>query len=549
MSNLDSQRSSQDSSSIARDTADTHAVTEVEAISYHASFPSRPRLLYRTGKAWSPPRGPDAHGRRKMLYPVFNHPIVVGIMGTHKVIFTTIDVVRFKMFEFEDTSSKDCPDIGPVTIWIGVVPDSTTATTAQDAAQVILALLKDYGITDVDVDFRESRYIHAVGPQLFGPVIRVDPLVDVIGPLTPTLGLGISTTTSPAVEGTMALYLAEGGDSDKLLGLTCRHVLFGRKEANVDFVHYPGGRTVDVVLLGERAFKDFTGSIQLKIEDRAISAELYRRSIKERERTRGTTDEAEKAQENRRLKQACLNKEEEAVRSLGAFLAVVNAEWKEPEDRVLGPIRHSPAIRRGVGERRFTEDWGIFEVDRAKLGDGFRGNKIDLGSKITPGEFVRKCFPRGDGDWRFEYPIYGQLALSGTLTDDLMRDPDMWGPNGEPCLLVIKSGNTTGATIGRANGVLSVVRNYADENMEIYDTSMEWAIMDYDKDSGGFSAPGDSGAIIADIRGRIGGMITGGCGKGETFDLTYATPFWWLLERIRANGFPNVHLNVFEDSL
>jgi hypothetical protein len=26
--------------------------------------------------------------------------------------------------------------------------------------------------------------------------------------------------------------------------------------------------------------------------------------------------------------------------------------------------------------------------------------------------------------------------------------------------------------------------------------------------------------------------------------MTYATPFWWLLERIHANGFPNAHLNV-----
>ena len=40
-------------------------------------------------------------------------------------------------------------------------------------------------------------------------------------------------------------------------------------------------------------------------------------------------------------------------------------------------------------------------------------------------------------------------------------------------------------------------------------------------------------------------MLTGGSGKAESFDMTYATPFWWLLERIKANGFPNAHLNVF----
>ena len=73
---------------------------------------------------------------------------------------------------------------------------------------------------------------------------------------------------------------------------------------------------------------------------------------------------------------------------------------------------------------------------------------------------------------------------------------------------------------------------------------MEWGILNYDSKSEVFSKPGDSGSIIADIRGRIGGMLTGGSGKTESPDMTYATPFWWLLERIHANGFPNAHVNV-----
>ena len=68
------------------------------------------------------------------------------------------------------------------------------------------------------------------------------------------------------------------------------------------------------------------------------------------------------------------------MEELGRFLDRVNKEWKKPSNRVLGHILHSPAIGLGIGEQRFTEDWGIFEVDRAKLGDGFQGNKIDLGA-------------------------------------------------------------------------------------------------------------------------------------------------------------------------
>ena len=162
---------------------------------------------------------------------------------------------------------------------------------------------------------------------------------------------------------------------------------------------------------------------------------------------------------------------------------------------------------------------------------------------MKPREFTAKCFPCGDDGWKFEYPKDRLLPLKDTITDDMMRAPNMWDSNGEPCLLVAKRGNATGTTLGRANGIFSVVRDYFTD-MSINQTSMEWGILNYDSESDDFSEPGDSGSIIADIGGCIGGMLTGGSGKTETSDVTYATPFWWLLERIQANGFPNAHLGV-----
>src|SRR6266478_3813264 len=166
-----------------------------------------------------------------------------------------------------------------------------------------------------------------------------------------------------------------------------------------------------------------------------------------------------------------------------------------------------------------------------------------LGTKLDADEFTVKCFPRGDTSLQFEYLGDRRLPLVGIITDDLMRNPDMWDSDGEPCLLVVKSGNATDTTIGRANGVFSIVRDYFND-MSVNQTSMEWGIMNYDSKSEVFSEPSDSGSAIADIRGRIGGMLTGGSGKTKSTDITYATPFWWLLERVRANGFPNAHLNV-----
>ena len=129
-----------------------------------------------------------------------------------------------------------------------------------------------------------------------------------------------------------------------------------------------------------------------------------------------------------------------------------------------------------------------------------------------------------------------------------MHHPDMWDADHvEPSLLVVKNGNTTGTTLGRANGVFSIVRNYFPGDMSIHQTSMEWSIIDYEygrREEALFSEPGDSGAIIADIRGRIGGMLTGGAGNNEFSDIAYATPFWWILQRMRDNGFPKVNFDI-----
>ena len=118
-----------------------------------------------------------------------------------------------------------------------------------------------------------------------------------------------------------------------------------------------------------------------------------------------------------------------------------------------------------------------------------------------------------------------------------MRNPDMPDHDNKACFLVIKNGNATDVTIGRATGIFSFVREYFLN--DTYQESTEWAIYNYDNKSGVFSAPGDSGSIV--VLGRIGGLLTGGSGKVETSDVTYATPFWWLWPRIKEH-FPNANL-------
>jgi hypothetical protein len=142
-----------------------------------------------------------------------------------------------------------------------------------------------------------------------------------------------------------------------------------------------------------------------------------------------------------------------------------------------------------------------------------------------------KMYPRDDGEATFKYPDDRLLPLRDMISEERMREPDTCGHDNEPCLLVVKNGSATDVTIGRATGIFSFVRDD--------DTGEEST--DYDNQSGAFSAPCDSGSIIVDGLGRIGGLLTGGTGKTETSDVTYATPMWWLWPRIKKQ-FPDAHL-------
>ena len=120
-----------------------------------------------------------------------------------------------------------------------------------------------------------------------------------------------------------------------------------------------------------------------------------------------------------------------------------------------------------------------------------------------------------------------------------MCHPDTKDHDGENCLYVIKRGLTTLTTIGRAIGYVSCACEYFAN--QTHRDSIAWAIVPYDNDSGAFSKGGDSGSIIASGTGEFGGLITGGSGRTESSDTTYATPMFWLWPIIKPK-FPNPNL-------
>jgi hypothetical protein len=234
-----------------------------------------------------------------------------------------------------------------------------------------------------------------------------------------------------------------------------------------------------------------------------------------------------------------LEKKKQGLHDLEAFREDNLPPWKTPESRIIGHVLYSPPVVYGMGKKSFTQDFAVVEIDISKINtETFRGNVIDLGTTIDSAELALTLNPNVANPHVFEYPTDRILNINGTIPER-----ELWGPvtvdeKGEPCLTVIKHGAATGLTIGRSNEVYSICRYYYDDRISM--DSKEWVVVPV---SGIFSKPGDSGAIIVDSQGRIGGMLTGGGGGPLNLDLNYATRIGLLMEVIQ-DRFPNAHLDA-----
>jgi hypothetical protein len=108
----------------------------------------------------------------------------------------------------------------------------------------------------------------------------------------------------------------------------------------------------------------------------------------------------------------------------------------------------------------------------------------------------------------------------------------MYDQNGVPCIMVLKRGGATGLTVGRANNVFSYTRTHFGDVSRV---SKEWAILPFDNDPHAFSAKGDSGSVVVDGAGRIGGLLTSGGGSADDIDVSYATPISFVMKTIHGS--------------
>ncbi|KIM34169.1 hypothetical protein M408DRAFT_19118 [Serendipita vermifera MAFF 305830] len=512
-----------------------------------------PDLLYRSDFATNPfpppqPRAPGNFGHlpSKSLRGVYNTslhrvwrtvgPQIRDLMKARNVRYSSIDPARFVSYGEDEKET-----LGPPVVWIAVPPNSTSPDTAHDVTQAILAILEENGARDVVVEWREAVLSKLSGPPLMPVVDSTDPTAYVRRIFTPALNIPLATKEREAddAQGSLTMFFHEnkdkhGNPSNKVLGVSNSHVL--RRDTTRDYIFKGAGAPKQEIRVnGVHRFQQGIEEIKALIRDRGVMAELYTRRIV---RLKAKENPSKGDDRDLRKNHQLLLDEQEVIAELEAFFSEIKSQWSDIEARNIGHLRVAKAINAiavdVAGEIRYTEDWGAFEVDERKVEAEFEGTFVDLGTALSPSQVTDIFCPQSNTRTAFKYPEDRKLRIEGVVSRELLDDPDLFDSENQPCLIVGKDGTKTGLTFGRYAGLESYVCD--DLGVE----TMELGIYNLEKNARAFSDKGDSGALIWDGNGRALGQLHSGQNKGGSSrpHVVYATPAWWLLERIKLE-FPH----------
>ena len=385
---------------IASDTTafSVHGPDEYERTSYYNGITEdgdHPDLVYRSDFLTIPfpkPVSRHAHIPVKSLRGVFDTPLngvwdAVGpqirdLIKAWKIDWSSIDPARF--FTHPPLGENTKGSLGPVVIWVGVTPGSTSADTAHKVSQEILTLLQKNGVDGAVVEWREAVPQRLAGLPLMRHVDSSNSTHYVRRFLTALLGVPLATEEleEEDSQGTLTLWFHENRDKDgnpsnKVYGVSNCHVL--RKNTTFDYEHEGNASMDHVRVCGMRRFQRGLDEITEAVAARGILADLLAREI-----VKLQVNESQDTENARAIKakQRQLNDEIEAIADLEALCHDVTKYWSDIKlHRNIGHVQYAAAISVDVeGGTLYTSDWAAFLAAEAKVRDEFEGNVVDLGA-------------------------------------------------------------------------------------------------------------------------------------------------------------------------
>ncbi|KAH9010412.1 hypothetical protein EDB84DRAFT_1445726 [Lactarius hengduanensis] len=387
-------------------------------------------------------------------------PEIVDLITAWKINWSSVDPARF--FTHATLGEKEKGSLGPVVIWVGVIPGSTSSDTAHEVSQEILALLRKRGVKMLSWNgVRPSCRGWQVHPLCAMSAAPIPPTMSV-GFLTALLGipLAIQGMEADDAQGTLTLWFHENNDRKAISAQRFSELALPRPSQE----HHPS--TTSTKVAHPRTSFELLEAME---QDEEVVGEI---------------------RANRRN----LDDENEAIRQLEALSTAT-----------LAYVQHAEAIKVDVeGGTRYTSDWAAFLGSEAKVKACFEGNVVDL-------EIFGHVLSSGGGKTTFKFPAGRKLRIVGCATKEDLANPTEFDSEGERCLIVGKDGNTTDLTVGRYVGLVSFTNNVGIVSAElgIYNSGLENAEV--------FSAKGDSGSLVwhmKDGKAYIVGQLHSGENKG-----------------------------------
>lgn len=504
--------------------------TEEEATRFYSAFPSRPRLIGRTSSGIDPwvsrllnPGEPYPEYQHRLMSPLGEHKIRLVWDDVEPRIIAAIDRLPWTSVDIWRISKNDeRPQQRPVVVWVGIDSSKVLSLPWDTVAQSLRAcriVLDAADLADVECEMRVSNVSSLAGnvPPMLSPTAHEE-FSYFAQPFTTAIGQPIYPTRHNDTSGTLCIYLRPARtahESPQVWALTCRHVALPNSSYRENMPYKRTTTSQPALRMASPRQKEINDAMDgLDFRIKRASESLIERDVdkKKKDKLQDRIDDATALQ-----------------RAIRPFQHV--------DSRVIGHVFLSPSI--GVGEGwtfPWMRDWALIELDTAKYPTIFSRelvNEVDL--RTSDQELPHKLSQDLNSDIRnktiFTYPRNGLLRLRGIVTVAQMEKPATIDKDGEECILVGMHGAVTGLSWGCPSELLSTVRTAMPDGSSI--RTRDWAVKGsaHDKEQP-FSKPGDSGAAVFDVHGRLGGMLTRGCGDRGLFDVTYVTPMEILLADI-----------------
>ncbi|KAH7466929.1 hypothetical protein FOMA001_g16224 [Fusarium oxysporum f. sp. matthiolae] len=195
----------------------------------------------------------------KLLDPVEKHAVVPlwndsagPLRRKIREAVKGVDWNAIDIFRCGSTSLGHCHLVRPVIPFVSIEPGSITWMSGRAVALKYRDVLREHGIHGVEVEIKDDRSTAKLEPRI--PTHEEESFGRHNIQLSEFLGTKIASSQFPTREGTKGLYLRVR-NTETVVALTCRHVVFGQEEENVDFCR-DTNNTRSVLQPGNKTYQD-----------------------------------------------------------------------------------------------------------------------------------------------------------------------------------------------------------------------------------------------------------------------------------------------------